>query len=285
MKKRQQHKQQHETRTSRTKQRIEIRKGADGSTISGTAVVWNSLSEFMGFFEQIAPEAFTQSLKDFPNVRVLNQHAMEQPLGDVASGTAKVWQDKNGLQFTCKLPATSWAADLAALIADGIVHDMSFGFNVEPGGEEWSTQADGTPLRTITAARLFEISVVTAGAYSEPSVSLRNAPAHIREQIRGITVSDDESERGFFTSIDTDDDSDNDSDSDGDAGDSDGTEEDDPLDFCQCRCGECRAENCDGCSLCEDDEMCNECAAFQERQRKQRESERSMYLDLIMRRL
>lgn len=79
MKKRQQHKQQHETRTSRTKQRIEIRKGADGSTISGTAVVWNSLSEFMGFFEQIAPEAFTQSLKDFPTFGFLTNTRWSNP--------------------------------------------------------------------------------------------------------------------------------------------------------------------------------------------------------------
>jgi HK97 family phage prohead protease len=362
-----------ETRVSSTPQRLEIRRNADGSrTISGTAVVFGALSEDMGFRERIAPGAFSQSLKDHPNVLILAQHDMAQPLGSVESGTAKVWQDDRGVQFTCKLPDTSWADDLASLISDGIVRSMSFGFSVPPGGDDWTTQSDGTTLRTVNTALLYECSVVTAPAYAQTSVSLRSAPAHIREQIRAkraadektktvdaevltadcfiivgdlddpetwhlpwkfsteektkahlrdalarfselkglsdevlktawkrllalckqhdIDVSSENGERGYFGSIkydldDDDDDDSDDSDSDGDAGDSDGTEEDDPLDFCQCRCGECRAENCDGCSLCEDDEMCNECAAFQERQRKQRESERSMYLDLIMRRL
>jgi uncharacterized protein len=174
-----------ETRVLAAPQRFEIRKNADGSrTLSGTVVVWNALSEDMGFRERIAPGAFSQSLKDNPNVLILAQHDMAQPLGSVESDTAKVWQDDSGLQFTCKLPDTSWANDLASLIEDGIVRSMSFGFSVLPGGESWGALHDGTALRTITAARLFECSVVTAPAYAQTSVSLRRAPAHIRARIQ-----------------------------------------------------------------------------------------------------
>ena len=176
-----------ETRVSRTSQRFEIRKNEDGSrTISGTAVVFGALSEDMGFRERIASGAFTQSLKDNPNVLILAQHDMSQPLGSVESGTAKVWQDDRGVRFTCKLPDTSWANDLASLISDDIVRSMSFGFSVPPGGDEWSLLPDGTALRTVNTAVLYECSVVTAPAYAQTSVSLRSAPAHIREQISAI---------------------------------------------------------------------------------------------------
>jgi uncharacterized protein len=181
-----------ETRVSATPQRFEIRKNSDGSrSINGTAVVFNSLSEDLGGFkERIAPGAFTQSLKDNPDVIIAYQHDLSQPLGRVSSGTAKVWQDSRGLQFSCTLPETTYASNLIALMERGDVSQMSFGFAVPPGGDEWTLQPDGTPLRTVNTANLFECSVVTTPAYSATSVNLRSAPSYIRTKIKARRAAD-----------------------------------------------------------------------------------------------
>lgn len=178
-----------EIRVSASPQRFEIRKAADGSrSISGTAVVFNSKSEDLGggLYEVIKPGAFDQSLKDNPNILILAQHDMSQPIATVASGTARVWADRKGIHYTAKLPDVSWANDLAVLIQQGIVGQNSFGFSVVPGGDSYSIQPDGTVLREVNEAILHECSIVTAPAYASPenSVSLRSAPAHIRAQIK-----------------------------------------------------------------------------------------------------
>ncbi|MGA7524640.1 MAG: HK97 family phage prohead protease [Acidobacteriaceae bacterium] len=184
-----------ETRVSAAPQRFEIRKAADGSrSISGTAVVFNSKSEDLGggLYEVIKPGAFDQSLKDNPNVLILAQHDMSQPIATVSSGTAKVWADRKGIQYTAKLPNVSWANDLAVLIQQGIVGQNSFGFSVVPGGDSYSIQPDGTVLREVNEAVLYELSIVTAPAYAslENSVSLRSAPAHIKAQIKAKRAAD-----------------------------------------------------------------------------------------------
>lgn len=198
MKQHQQHRKgrgSRETRVSLASQRVEIRRNSDGSrTLTGTAIVYNSKSEDLGggLYELIRPGAFDNSLRKNPNVLILAQHNMSQPIASVASGTAKVWSDSRGVHYTAKLPDVSWANDLVVLIESGIVSQNSFGFVVPPGGDDFSTQPDGSVLRTVNTAVLYELSIVTAPAYttSDNSVSLRSAPAHIRAQIRAKRAAD-----------------------------------------------------------------------------------------------
>lgn len=238
-----------ETRVSTAAQGFEIRTNADGSrTISGTAVVFGALSENLGGFrERIAAGAFTQSLRDNADVLILAQHNLAQPLGRVSSGTAKVWQDERGLHFSCTLPETSWARDLVALLQRGDVRQMSFGFAVPPGGDEWTTEPDGLLLRTVNMATVYECSVVTAPAYAQTSVSLRSAPAHIKAQLQ----KEDDGQRGDFNFVryDLGDDA-------PDVGDDgNGESGDDDLDGCECRCAPCQEDRCADCDnpLCTED--------------------------------
>jgi uncharacterized protein len=223
-----------ETRVSATPQRFEIRKNSDGSrSISGTAVVFNSLSEDLGGFkERIAPGAFTQSLKDSPDVIIAYQHDLSQPLGRVSSGTAKVWQDSRGLQFSCTLPETTYASNLIALMERGDVSQMSFGFAVPPGGDEWTLQPDGTALRTVNTANLFECSVVTTPAYTATSVNLRSAPSHIKAQIKARRAADTSAQ--------------------------DAPSETDITDEfrCDCRCAACAGGACNRCTRGDCQEQC-----------------------------
>ena len=114
-----------ELRVSIPAQRLEIRKNSDGSrSLEGYAVVWNSLSEDLGGFkERVTRGAFTQSLKDNPDVLCLYGHDSNQILGRVSSGTLTVKQDDTGLKFRCTLPDTSTARDLISLMERGDISE------------------------------------------------------------------------------------------------------------------------------------------------------------------
>lgn len=165
---------------------IEVRKNSDGSrTIAGTAVVYNSLSEDLGFREQIAPGAFTRSLRENPDVFILYDHDMGQVLGRVSSGTATVTDTPTELNFTCKLGNTSFAKDVIDMAERGDVRGVSFGFTAV--SEKWSALPDGTPLRTVTEAILYEASIVSSPAYTKPSfnvrAALRNCPLELKSKL------------------------------------------------------------------------------------------------------
>jgi HK97 family phage prohead protease len=243
-----------EVRVTGTPQKFEIRKNADGSqTIAGYAVRFNSLSlDLGGFKEKIAPGAFTQSLKDNPDVQILYAHDDSKILGRVSSGTATVTQDDKGVRFTCELPDTSTARDLVSLMKRQDISQMSFGFGVPEGGDDWA-DVGGQIIRTVNTAILYELSVVGSPAYEATSVSLRSCPASLRSKLKR---NEDEDE-----------------DEDGDESD-DGTGTDANENACECDCPECMDDDCENCS----DPSCDDpnCLANQER---------AAHLAALMRRL
>jgi HK97 family phage prohead protease len=172
-----------EIRLAPRPQRFELRKNQDGTrTLSGYAVIFNSLSSDLGGFrEKISPGTFTQSLIDHPDVLILNQHDAGQPLARVSAG-AVVRQDNKGVYFSCKLPDTTSARDLAALMDSGIVSQMSFGFSVPDGGDDWQL-VDGMVIRTVNVAALYEISLVTEPAYESSYANLRSCPSALRSKL------------------------------------------------------------------------------------------------------
>lgn len=213
--------------------KIEVRRNADGSrSISGSAVVYNSLSEDLGFREVIKPGAFTQSLRDNPDVLCLYGHDDNQILGRVSSGTLTIEDTPTALRFTCKLPNTTWANDLIILLERGDVSAMSFGFVCLD--DTW-TDAGNHVLRAVNVATLFEVSVVGQPAYPAASVSLRTVPKSLRSKIAGMLT--DAEAQSFIDSVSDDSDADN----------------------CDCDCDACEDDRCEECSADDcDDEVCAE---------------------------
>lgn len=146
------------------------------ATILGHAALFNTPSVYMmGFRETIEPGAFTDSLGG--DIRALWQHDTARVLGRTKSGTLRLWEDDQGLAFELNPPDTQDGRDAVTLIERGDVDQMSFGFNVPPGGDSWSEDADGIPLRSLRAVSLMEISPVTWAAYPQTGVGvMRNAP-------------------------------------------------------------------------------------------------------------
>jgi hypothetical protein len=181
-----------EVRVIATPQKFELRKNADGSrSVTGYFAMFNTLSHDMGFREKLLPGCFKRSLQQNP-VSCLFNHLDDRLLGRSESGTLKVWEDNIGLRFDVKLPDTTYAADLIALMERGDAYECSFGFAIPDGGDTWMVMPDGTLLRTISEAILFEGSIlVSPAAYPNTSASLRSLPAALRNKLNKRDGPDD----------------------------------------------------------------------------------------------
>lgn len=173
---------------------LEIRaEGDKPATILGHAALFDTPSVYMmGFRETIEPGAFTESLGG--DIRALWQHDTARVLGRTKAGTLRLWEDDQGLAFELNPPDTQDGRDAVTLIERGDVDQMSFGFNVPPGGDAWSEDEDGIPLRQLRTVSLMEISPVTWAAYPQTGVGvMRSAPEWVQ---RALThgVDDKESE-------------------------------------------------------------------------------------------
>jgi Escherichia/Staphylococcus phage prohead protease len=154
-------------------------------TLTGWAAVFNSRSQDLGgFIEQMLPGCFDRVLASNPDVRCLMNHDPNLVLGRTTNQTLSLRADSKGLWFWCKLPNTSTARDLYALIQRGDVSQCSFAFGLEQGDDEWSQENDSVTgkqnaLRTIrNVSNLYDVSSVTTPAYLATSVSARNRGAN-----------------------------------------------------------------------------------------------------------
>ena len=151
---------------------IEKRENA-APVLRGHAAVFDSLSEDLGGFrEKIAPGAFADAIQT-DDVRALRNPDPNILLGRNRSKTLRLAEDSRGLAIEIDLPETQAARDLSVLIQRGDLTQMSFGFSVRPGGQDWAKDDNGTAIRTLKKVRLFDVSPVTFPAYAATDVAVR----------------------------------------------------------------------------------------------------------------
>lgn len=158
---------------------FELRAQADPGeepVIEGVAVVYNQWSEDLGGFrEMVEPGFFDDVLKG--DVRALWNHNTDLVLGRTKAGTLALEDTERGLGIRIKPPDTQIGRDAMITIGRRDVTQMSFGFEVKPGGDQWTRDKDGTVRRTLKrggAKKLFDVSPVTFPAYPQTSVSTRS---------------------------------------------------------------------------------------------------------------
>jgi HK97 family phage prohead protease len=158
---------------------FEVRAEGDGMTFTGYASVFNSPSEDLGgFVEYVAPGAFKRSLQSRNEVKLLWNHDSGEPLASLRGGTMQLVEDERGLKVTAQLPNTTRGRDVAELLRTNVINEMSFGFNVIK--DNWSR--DGQ-TRTLESVRLFEVSVVSFGAYKATEAAVRSQPTINPDQL------------------------------------------------------------------------------------------------------
>lgn len=142
-------------------------------TIEGYALLFNSPSKDLGgFTEVIDPKALDNV--DLSNVIMLDQHDYSKPLASVKAGTLKLDIDDKGLHFVATLDdSVSYANDAYQNVKSGNVDSMSFRFDVDDGGDEFTQDEQGNVTRTIKQVKdLFEVSTVTVPAYDDSNVQV-----------------------------------------------------------------------------------------------------------------
>lgn len=156
--------------------RLEARGAGETRTLSGLAAVFGRETVIGPWFrEVIQPGAFTESIAQ-DDVRALFNHDPNLVLGRNVSGTLTLSEDADGLRYDVTPPDTTYARDLMVVVDRGDVSQSSFAFEVPDGGDEWNydeLKAGKLPLRTITKARLYDVSPVTYPAYTDTTVSAR----------------------------------------------------------------------------------------------------------------
>ena len=148
---------------------LELRAESDGNTIVGYAAIWDSPSEPMPFIEYVKRGAFSKTLNDGADVRLLVDHE-GVPLARTKSGTMSLIEDERGLRMEAKLdPMNPDAARIISAMKRGDLSQMSFAFRTVK--DSWNNDRSVRELREV---QLFDVSVVTFPAYEETVAELRN---------------------------------------------------------------------------------------------------------------
>ena len=148
---------------------LELRAAPDGKTLVGYAAVFDSPSEPLPWTEFVRRGAFTKTIKDGADVRLLIDHE-GVPLARTKSGTLSLSEDEIGLRIEAMLDENNPdAAKVMSALRRGDLSQMSFAFQTVK--DSWS---DDKRTRELKEVRLYDVSVVTYPAYEETVAELRN---------------------------------------------------------------------------------------------------------------
>ena len=150
----------------------------DSRTVEGYAVVFNSQSEDLGFYETINPAAITEEVLMRSDVFCLFNHDQDKVLArsKYGTGSLQLQLDEQGLKYTFQAPNTDIGNSLLEYLKRGDIDSSSFAFTVstDEGSEVWTTGTDGRQYREILKIdELHDVSPVWNPAYTSTSVSQR----------------------------------------------------------------------------------------------------------------
>lgn len=125
-----------------------------------------------GWIETVAPGAFSRTLREGKDVKVLWNHNTDLVLGSTENRTAHLSEDDVGLHGPVEINEEDQDAKNAiARVARGDVRGCSFGFEIRGMEESWDE--NGTYRTRLTDVELFEVSPCTFPAYAQTSITAR----------------------------------------------------------------------------------------------------------------
>ena len=143
-----------------------------GKYIEGYFAVFNQRTElWRGFYEEIAPEAFDESLKN-NDIRCLFNHNSDVVMGRTAAGTLTLKKDAHGLFGSVHINEDDkQALDIYARVARRDISGCSIGFY--PIKEEYTELDNGDVLCRVLDVDLSEVSICTFPAYPQTEIQAR----------------------------------------------------------------------------------------------------------------
>jgi hypothetical protein len=137
--------------------------------------------------ESFASRAFGYRLdREDEDIHILVGHSFDRPLASRGAGTLDIRDGDDAVTFTAtiseEMQQVSYVRDVLAGISAGLIIGLSPGFRLpperavaQPERIEDENPAEGTAIiRTVLAALLYEMSIVTRPAYPETQVEARN---------------------------------------------------------------------------------------------------------------
>jgi len=148
---------------------LELRAEEDGNTLVGYAAVFDSPSEPMPYTEYVRRGAFSKTLTDGADVRLLIDHE-GVPLARTRSGTLALEEDERGLRVEAELdPANPDAMRVLSAMRRGDLSQMSFAFKTIK-----DSYNEDRSVRELKEVKLFDVSIVTFPAYEDTVAELRS---------------------------------------------------------------------------------------------------------------
>lgn len=153
--------------------RAEFRKdGDDKPKIKGQAAVFDQLSDDLGGFKEIIHKGSFGELINTNDVFALINHNENLVLGRNRSGTLKLNEDDEGLDFVIDPPNTSYANDLLVSMERKDIDKCSFAFVVDMENVKWKKE-NGIDIRHIYKFKeLWDISIVTYPGFPQTKAQI-----------------------------------------------------------------------------------------------------------------
>lgn len=151
---------------------------ADGSTFTGYAAVFDTVTDLGEHTESINRGAFRKSIVSSGNIPMLYDHNPGlPPLATTGGGTLKLKEDGKGLLVEANLAKHFVGDAVREMVRRGDIKGMSFGFIA--GGGNSKIEARGAKLhRTLIGfKKLLDVSPTWDPAYQSTSVELRSLRA------------------------------------------------------------------------------------------------------------
>jgi uncharacterized protein len=132
---------------------IKSEKRKDNLYLSGYAAYFSNIDSYKDSIQPGAFAAFLQS-EEAKRLHLCYQHDFDDVIGTIED----IREDEKGLYFEAKISNTSLGRDVATLIEDGALTELSIGYSCRKSLNE------SNGVRLLTEIYLYEISIVTRAA-------------------------------------------------------------------------------------------------------------------------
>ena len=146
--------------------------------VSGYAVIFDTWSNDLGFYEKILKGAITEDTIKRSDVICKLNHDDQKVLArsKYGEGSLILEVDEKGLKYTFEAPRTQYGDELLEYLRRGDITGSSFAFTIEEDefSYQWPFDKDADPVlcrEVIKVDKLFDVSPVFLPAYEKTSVA------------------------------------------------------------------------------------------------------------------